>query len=233
MVAIEFPAGAADLEASPDSVQWRGFYVGGQLGGAWSESDWQFTNYNYWNTLGPNLVGTKFDQAASGVLGGGQVGFNYQAGAWVLGVEGSGAATDLSDTIVSSLFPTDRYVTKIDTLATVTGRLGYAQGNWLAYAKGGWAGADLQLRFYEVDTDVRSHGSTWVNGWTVGGGLEYALGPHLSLGVEYDYVGLDTGNWLLRCTGCGTGIDGGAPVMDGDINIQSVAARLNYRFGGL
>jgi outer membrane immunogenic protein len=232
------PGLAADLmpavEPLPVAVpgtQWGGLYIGGQLGGAWNQSDWRFQNFNYWNTLGPNLVGTKFDQSSSGVMGGGQVGFNYQAGAWVFGIEGSAAATDLNDTIRSPLFPTDFYSTKIEWLATATGRVGYAQGAWLAYAKAGWAGANVELNLSERNTGIRAGDTSWANGWTVGGGLEYALGPRFSLGVEYDYADLDTGNWTLPCARCGSGVGGGRPIMDGDLVVQSVAARLNYRFG--
>jgi outer membrane immunogenic protein len=90
------------------------------------------------------LVGTNFDIDASGIIGGGQAGFNYQTGPWVIGVEGSVAGSDLDSTIRSPFFPTsDSYSADVDFLTTVTGRIGYAQGKWLAYAKGGWAGADV------------------------------------------------------------------------------------------
>jgi outer membrane immunogenic protein len=237
-VLLAAPVSAADLgpyaAPTPYTVppSWSGFYAGGQLGGAWSQSDWQFENHNYWNTLGPRLLGTDFDIDASGVAGGGQVGFNYQAGAWVLGIEGSITAADLDGNIQSPLFPTDTFTTEVNWFSTVTGRIGYAQGRWLAYAKGGWAGADIGLHFSESDTKVRAGACSWMNGWTVGGGAEYALGPGLSLGIEYDYAGLDTGRWTLPCVGCGTGVGGGTPIVDGEIAIQSVSARLNYRFGG-
>ncbi len=234
------PAAAADLlpamptEPLPVTVtQWGGLYIGGQVGGAWSTMDWRFDNANYFNTLGPNVLGTDFDHDASGVLGGGQAGFNYQAGAWVLGIEGSATAADLRDSIQSPFFPGfDAYTTEASWLATVTGRVGYASDRWLAYAKGGWAGADLRLNFYEANTGIRASSTDWTNGWTVGGGVEYALGRALSLALEYDYVGLDTDGWTLPCAGCGSGVGGGAPVVDGDVAIQSVTARVNYRFGG-
>jgi len=90
------------------------------------------------------LMGTNFDIDASGIIGGGQAGFNYQTGPWVIGVEGSVAGSDLDGTIRSPFFPTsDSYSADVDFLTTVTGRIGYAQGKWLAYAKGGWAGADV------------------------------------------------------------------------------------------
>src|SRR5262249_3488715 len=77
-----------------------------------------------------------------------------------------------------------------DLLTTVTGRIGYAQGKWLAYAKGDWAGADVELTLFDRATPVRAPSSGWVNGWTVGGGGEYAICKNLLLGVEYDYAEL-------------------------------------------
>ena len=132
-------------------------------------------------------MGTNFDVEASGIIGEGQAGFNYQTGPWVIGVEGSVAGSDLDGTIRSPFFPTsDSYSADVDFLTTVTGRIGYAQGKWLAYAKGGWAGADVQLTLFDHGTPVRANSSDFANGWTVGGG-EYAIGRNVSLGVEYDY----------------------------------------------
>ncbi len=79
----------------------------------------------------------------------------------------------------------------------------FAQDRWLAYAKGGWAGANIELKLNEPNTGIHAGDTSWANGWTVGGGGEYALGPHLSLGVEYDYAELDTGRSTLPCAGCG------------------------------
>lgn len=226
------PASTAGL-SSPDGVatDWGGFYVGGQLGGAWSDTDWSYQNPNWFNTLGPMIVINAFDMDGTGLLGGGQAGFNYQSGAWLFGIEGSVAGTDLSDSRPSPFFPTiDRYTSDISLLTTVTGRLGYAGDRWLAYAKGGWAGADVELTLFDRIERVRASSDTWADGWTVGAGAEYALGASFSLALEYNYADLDTGNWTLRCN-CPSGLGGGTPVIDGDIAIQSVTARLNYRFG--
>lgn len=226
------PASTAGL-SSPDDVatDWGGFYVGGQLGGAWSDTDWSYQNPNWFNTLGPMIVINDFDMDGTGLLGGGQAGFNYQSGAWLFGIEGSVAGTDLSDSRPSPFFPTiDRYTSDISLLTTVTGRLGYAGDRWLAYAKGGWAGADVELTLFDRIERVRASSDTWADGWTVGAGAEYALGASFSLALEYNYADLDTGNWTLRCN-CPSGLGGGTPVMDGDIAIQSVTARLNYRLG--
>ena len=83
------PAAATGLLSSASQpVNWSGFYVGGQIGGAWNDTDWQYDNANWFNTLGPVIVIPGFDMDGSGFLGGGQAGFNYQSGVWVFGVEG-------------------------------------------------------------------------------------------------------------------------------------------------
>jgi outer membrane immunogenic protein len=231
LVTLIVPASATGPSSPEDiATNWGGFYVGGQLGGVWNDTDWHYNNPNWFNTLGPEIVINKFDMDGSGFLGGGQAGFNYQSGAWLFGIEGSVAGADLSNSRPSPFFPTiDRYTSDITVLTTVTGRLGYARDRWLAYAKGGWAGADVELTLFDRFALVRASSDTWVDGWTVGAGGEYALGPSLSLAVEYNYADLDTGDWRLRCN-CPGGVGGGTPVMDGDIVIQSVTARLNYRF---
>jgi outer membrane immunogenic protein len=231
-VGVYSPAFATDL-IPPQETRWGGFYVGGQLGGAWSDTDWRYDNHNWFNTIGTALVGTNFDIDGSGIIGGGQAGFNYQTGSWVIGVEGSVSGADLDGSNRSPFFPTsDSYSTDIDLLTTVTGRIGYAQDKWLAYAKGGWAGANVELTLFDHGTPVHASSSDWANGWTVGGGAEYAICKSLSLGVEYDYARLDKDRWKISCPTCPSGVGGGVPVVDGDIEVQSVTARLNYRFGG-
>jgi len=232
--AVAIPGSAAELLPSAvTATQWDGFYVGGQLGGAWSDTDWHYDNHNWFNTIGPALVGTNFDIDASGVLGGGQAGFNYQTGAWVIRIEGSVAGADLDESRKSPFFPTsDTYTAEVNWLTTATGRIGYAQDKWLAYVKGGWAGADVELTLFDHGTPVRASSSDWANGWTVGGGAEYAFCKSFSLGVEYDYADLDKDHWKISCPTCPSGVGGGVPVVHGDVKVQSVTARLNYRFGG-
>jgi len=94
-------------------------------------------------------------------------------------------------------------------LATVTARVGYAWDRWLAYAKGGYAGADVELTLADHVALVRASSDTWANEWTVGAGAEYALGRRFSLGVEYSFADLDTGRFTLRCLNCGDKRPGG------------------------
>lgn len=232
LAAAATPVAAGDFVDTSPGIQWGGFYVGGQLGGAWSETDWHNENHNWFNTLGPTQVISNFDIDGSGIMGGGQLGFNYQTGAWVLGIEGSVAGTELDGSIRSPFFPaSDRYSMDVSWLTTVTGRVGYAWDRWLAYAKGGWAGADIELDLFDRGTPVHAKSSTWADGYTLGGGAEYAFGHGFSLGIEYAYVDLGTDRFTVRCPTCPSGVGGGVPIVDGDIEIQSVTGRINYRFG--
>src|SRR5262245_2650503 len=109
LLSLTSPTAAGDLAHAPDVVQWTGVYVGGQLGGAWSDADWTYANPNWFNTLGAELLGTAFGFDSGGVIGGGQVGYNYQTGAWVIGIEGSLAGADLDDGHSGPWWPTDKY----------------------------------------------------------------------------------------------------------------------------
>jgi len=101
----------------------------------------------------------------------------------VIGIEGSVAVACLDSSRRSPFFSTsDTYTADVDLLTTVTGRVGYARDKWLAYAKGGWAGADIELTLFDHGTPVRANSSDWANGWTVGGGGEYSICKNLSLG---------------------------------------------------
>ncbi len=222
---------AARMAPAPLIAHWAGFYAGGEVGGAWSRFDWSATNGNYFNTVGPILLGTAFDQSAKGsVIGGGFLGYNFQSGPWVYGIEFSGTASGLAVTNVSPYFPaTDTYTSKIKWLATATGRVGYAWDRWLVYVKGGWAGADVQFTIYDSAALVRADTDTWANGWTVGIGADYMLTDRVALGVVYDYADLSVGGATVTCPNCGTGVGFGTPVVDGHIRLQSVMARLSVK----
>jgi len=172
-------------------------------------------------------LGREFDQSASGVIGGAFVGYNFQSGPWVYGIEFSASATGLDTTNVSPYFPaTDTYTSRLTWLATATGRVGYAWDHWLVYAKGGYAGADVHFTLYDNTALVRADTSTWANGWTVGVGAEYMLTSAIALGVVYNYADLSVDGETVNCPACGVGIGFGTPVVDGDIRLQSVMARL-------
>jgi outer membrane immunogenic protein len=205
-------ASAADLrrpvyKAPPPAVvaayNWSGFYVGGHLGYGWSSEE------------GTDLLtGATGSTDPDGFIGGVQAGYNWQADRWVFGVEGdwSWSGGDGSTTLAGPSFASDH-----TWYATLTGRVGYAWDNWLWYVKGGaaWADSEYTLAGFGTVTDTRV-------GWTLGTGVEWALGPQWSAKLEYNYLdfGKDTFNF------------GAFGPVDVDTQVHLVKAGLNYRFGG-
>jgi outer membrane immunogenic protein len=220
----------ADEARLQGGTDWTGFYVGGQLGGAWSDIDWTQDVANYFNTLGPTVVGTSSGFNASGVEGGILGGYNYQMDHWVVGLELAATATDLARTRASPFFPAlDSFSTEVNWLATVAGRVGYAWDRWLVYGRGGWTGGDVELTLRDVTNGTTASKDTWANGWTIGAGSEYMICPGIALGLSYDYVELNLDGETITCPTCGVGRGAGfgAPILDADYGIQTVSARLS------
>jgi outer membrane immunogenic protein len=210
----------APLPAPPPVYSWTGCYIGANVGGAWARSD-------YIDPLAvppDNLLGS---HRAGGVVGGGQIGCDYQAGAWVFGVQGLYDAADLRAT---HLAIDDFLRTKINSIAMVTARLGYAvQPNLLAYVKGGGA----WIRDDETKTDLVTglvEGTARVtrSGYTVGGGLEFLFAPGWSVFGEFDY--LNFGRHNVNFTNLE--IPPVPPVFPLSIKTDALMATagLNYRF---
>ena len=134
------PALAADLAARPYTkapamiaavYDWSGFYIGAN--GGWGSS------HNSWDSNAPFLVGSEGSHDATGGTVGGQVGYRWQAGTWVFGLEAQGNWADFSGSNVSVRFPGFVNTSKIDAFGLFTGQIGYAANNVLLYVKGGAA----------------------------------------------------------------------------------------------
>jgi len=206
-------------------MNWTGFYIGGNVGGAWSEVDWSNVNGTFSNVA---IAGERFDNSASGFIGGGQIGYNQQVGNFVLGVEATLSGADLNKDFHSILVPTVTFNAEIHTIATVTGRFGVASNQWLFYGKAGWAGAQVEASGRNTDPMALDRFSfdDWRNGWTVGLGLEYKVARNVSFGVEYSFIELnnETDNGLSRLALLPVSL------REHDLQIQSVTARLNFQF---
>jgi outer membrane immunogenic protein len=219
LAAFAGPAFAADMPARTYSkapppytapavvYNWTGFYIGGHVGGAFTDST---------NLLGSNA---RF-------LGGVQGGFDYQfAPNWVMGVEAQyswlGGGTNSG-----VVFPTGTVVTgNGDQLGSVTGRLGYTWGPALLYAKGGyaWRGNDnIGVSVASVPTAFTTSGNQ-KNGYTVGGGLEYMFAPNWSAKAEYQYYNFGSTTFTS-----GPANIVGAKFRDDE---HTVKVGVNYRFG--
>jgi len=200
------PTLAADLPArmpapapvmAPLPYSWSGFYIGGHGGWATARKDWTQTLPAAFATPIANTA--SYD--ADGFLGGGQVGFNWQTGAFVFGVEFDASWTDLSGDGGQTLTTSWRSFTDFNWIGTVTGRFGYAFDRVLVYGKGGfaWADEDHHQNFTPaggVATTVSTTGNTHT-GWVAGAGIEVALWDNWTGKAEYNYIDLGRENLLF------------------------------------
>jgi outer membrane immunogenic protein len=228
-------ASAADLAPytkAPVMVQplynWAGLYVGGHIGGSWSDQVW--TNTANTTAFGDLARGQGFGQHGSGVFGGGQIGYNWQASNFVFGLEGTISGLNNAGTVINRVFGAadDVFTWRSNWMATVTGRTGITANNNLFYVKGGYAGISEHLGVTDVVAPFTGAGSStaWHNGWTVGAGWEYGLTRNWIVGVEYDYAAFETH---------GYGLGGAAGIYNFDLkprDVQSAVARLSYKFSG-
>ena len=205
---------------------WMGFYLGGNIGGAWMHRD-----------VTDSLFGLTFgDGNNNGVfVGGGQLGFNAQFSSLVLGVEwdfdwagnnnntGNGVVIPGSGNFV--LTSNNRWIT------TLAARLGWAYGPWLFYGKagGGWAGNN-DFTLTNVTTGASITGFNDNNnstGWLLGAGIEWAFVRSWSAKIEYEYLGLNSRTFVIPVGFPGLG---GDTFTTSNRSIQMVKAGINYRF---
>jgi outer membrane immunogenic protein len=157
---------------------WTGFYAGAQVGYGWGQSS---GTQNANGTFFP-VVPYAIDPA--GALAGGHVGFNYQTNALVVGAEADIEASNLNGSMtISALDQTYVFNVKAETLASVRGRVGWAQDRLMLYGTGGVA-------WGYVTTPPLDTLNGWRTGWTAGAGAEYALPRNWSAKIEYRYTDL-------------------------------------------
>ncbi|MGB8277764.1 MAG: outer membrane beta-barrel protein [Methylovirgula sp.] len=215
-------------------ANWTGFYVGGFVGGGWSNDQWSDPFGSAPSGFGGiNVAGFGDIIHATGPLGGGQIGFNWQQGSWVFGVEADGSGADLrgENTCFSGLGGVDcQRVVK--ALGTYTGRVGFAWDRSLAYVKAGgaWANTSYSLNA-NTNALALGTGSTNVNeaGWTVGGGVEYALTKNWSTMVEYDHIGMGSTTVPFPTVAV---INGQNIAVRQNIDIFKLGVNYKFDFGG-
>jgi outer membrane immunogenic protein len=215
--------------ASQNVSDWSGFYIGGKLGGVWSDIGWSEDFAEFASPGGTS----KFSPSgfAGGVMGGG----NLQMGNWVFGLEAAYVGVGLDATTVSPTAPTDSFSVQLDWLLMVEPRLGYSWDRYMVFVKGGWAGGDAKLSAVGAGnvpgSTATAQANDFVDGWTIGGGIEYAWLPGFIVGVEYQHITLDLGT-AASCDLCLIGIPIGEPAaIHGSAEISSVMARASYLFG--
>jgi outer membrane immunogenic protein len=206
------PAVAADLAVKAPVMPgpifgWTGFYIGGNVGWGWSDQAVNFSGSpSTVAAIARGQIPASLAQNPNGPLGGVQVGYNWQTGAFVLGIEADIDAADitknstLSAAIGGGSFPVTATASQLlNYLGTARGRLGYTiTPTLLAYGTGGFAygGAEVSS---SVNTTPNCPGfcggltnSSTLTGWAAGGGLEYMISPNWTAKVEYLHY--DLGN---------------------------------------
>jgi outer membrane immunogenic protein len=232
------PAMAADMAPvytkappPPPSCTWCGWYVGLNAGGAWDSDSVGVVTTPVTGFGGSTAIVTTHGAPAAAsatgnlsgnqgsFLGGGQLGYNWQKGLWVAGIEadiqGGARGGSLGGTGVALVGPGSGATGTPDTttftgskfldyFGTVRGRVGFTTSpNVLVYATGGLAYGQVSTSagFTTVNNAYPGIGlnSAWGTGnttsstragWTVGGGLEWMFAPRWSLKVEYLYYDL-------------------------------------------
>ncbi|GAB1716338.1 MAG: putative outer-membrane protein precursor [Nitrobacter sp.] len=223
------PASAADLAPrhytkAPPMIaaiyDWSGFYIGAN-GGWGSAHDHRF------NAAGVNLG--SYD--ADGGVAGGQIGYRWQTGSWVLGLEAQGDWADLSARTQNLNNTANQIASKLDAFGLFTGQVGYAWNSALLYAKGGAAVVDQGFDFISNATGAKTASSGTDTHWgaTIGAGVEVGIAPNWSVAFEYDHIFLDRHDANFT-TAAGTPSAGNPYRTGGDVDL--VTARINYRWGG-
>jgi outer membrane immunogenic protein len=207
--AADIPSRVAPIAPVPYVYNWTGFYAGINGGAAWGDAK-----------IGGSRFFGDFNGDHVGGTVGGTFGYNLQYSPFVLGVETDIQWADLkSDGRCRGGLTCE---VKTEWFGTARGRVGYAWDRWMPYVTGGLAYGDLRARV----TGFPGRSDTVV-GWTVGGGVEFALSvfslpPAWTGKVEYLYV--DLGDFSCGRS-CG-------PRGSNDVETRSnvVRAGLNYRF---
>ncbi|MHC4045802.1 outer membrane protein [Bradyrhizobium sp. 23AC] len=215
------PALAADLAARPYTkappaaiaavYDWSGFYIGVNGGGGSADTSWNLVGF-----------GAEGSHNSTGGTVGGQVGYRWQSGQFVFGLEGQGNWADFSGDNISGITGF-RNRTRVDSFGLITGQVGYAWNNVLLYAKGGAAVVSNKYDVYSTVTGAnldRADETRW--GATVGAGLEYGFAPNWTVGVEYNHIFLGDHDITFA--------SGAVERVKQDVDMGLV--RLNYKFGG-
>jgi outer membrane immunogenic protein len=243
--AADLPVKAPPVPTLAPVFSWTGFYVGGNLGAKWATAS-DTVNVAPATAFGAALpFGASLPLSStspSSFMGGAQVGYNWQTGPVVFGIEGDIDVQDWKTTQVLTNFSSDTVFVPGDSFtldsrwqASLRGRVGYALDRLLIYATGGvaWTDVTAGANFIPFGGAPATAGTdrAILTGGTIGGGLEFALWDHVSLGVEARYT-----RYASHTFDGGTLALGFAPYVFAPVtqaiqpNTVEIIERLNWRF---
>lgn len=210
VIAMVTSARAADIVPAPQQTYakapavaaplpvWTGFYIGAV--GGWAKEN------------------SSANGAVSGGLAGGTLGYNWQSGPAVFGIEADAAWSNIGATL--GIPPILAVSDRIRDLGTVRGRIGYAFDQVLIYGTGGYAWIDNRFTITVLGASVSD--SKFHNGWTAGGGVEVMIAPKWSIKGEYLYRSFESKNYFVAQVPPG--------IASGKLNLNSVQVGVNYHF---
>jgi len=202
---VNYRFGAPGSTTPVPIANWTGFYVGGNVGSVLGRN--------------PSSLNAAFNGFADtlhllpiGYAGGGQVGYNWQSGAWVFGVEADfqGAFAEDKDACVSNCGTATQVSIKqtLPWFGTARGRIGYSLGSTLFYGTAGYAYGETKSELSAILPSPSFTVTSRRGGWTAGGGIESPLqvfgllGPNWTAKTEYLYVDLGrTSDVLVPASG--------------------------------
>ena len=225
LIAASLTAVAADLPARPAyqapamvaPVQsWTGCYIGGNVGAAWGEAKIE-------NMTGGGSV----TPSNNGFVAGGQIGCDYQSGAWVFGIRNLGDWSNLDKRsgIAGGAFNGFSVGTKSNWVDLLTFRIGTPmQPWWLFYIQGGGAARNSDVQLFNPAGTQLGEVSKTRTGWTIGAGSEYKFAPNWSVFLEYNYADFGSNGVSISVPAVGT--------FSGKVetNAHIVLTGVNWRF---
>lgn len=220
VVLLSTTAHAADIVATPEpapvvaapAFSWTGFYGGGQIGGSWSDGDFD-REVTAKNETPPNVyVDRRVTDITSksindgNFIGGLYAGYNYQfQNNVVIGIDADIAWTDnttkSNKNVPVGEYYSEGYYNKVDQdwLAAVRARLGYAYNRFLPYLSAGVAFTDAEYKRRNTGPTFDEHysDSKTLTGYTLGAGVDYAMTDHIILRAEYRYTNFGDDDFSL------------------------------------
>ncbi len=242
---------AAPVYAPPaPAFSWNGLYGGVNIGYGWSASSFESGSLAYPGTA----IGSAWNGSndINGVLGGGQIGYNYQISPWlVVGVEADIQAADINSqsNVAVAGFPASsarstsiNSAKSVDWFGTVRGRVGVtlpSMPNLLVYGTGGFAYGDVNHTLSIADASPaavvigRANYFDTATGWTAGGGVEWSPAAFPAWSVKVEYLYTDLGSTNLGALGTLSAPASASPFVathSSPTRFNTIRAGLNWHF---
>lgn len=234
---IAVPASAADLGARPYQApalpyvasiyDWTGFYIGANGGYGWARQCLDITQLGFVDVFAEGC-----NEKGGGIVGG-QIGYRWQAGTWVFGLEAQGDWANLRterDFVNTPLLnTTNTWKSNITGLGLFTGQIGYAWNTALLYVKGGAAVANQRFDIFNTFTGIglaQAERTRW--GGVIGVGLEYGFAPNWTAGIEYDFLFRESDSRTFLTPNLGVA----SITANTSTDINMITGRISYKFGG-